>query len=111
MDINKLIEKGYIVSKSCYHKGSMMPNYISGQEYEKWIQLTVRFLEQNFPNETFTIDFKEIGCKANGCGEDRFHKLIGILEAVRDIPPIVSKNKDIDWVLEKICTSDESIVK
>ena len=51
MDINKLIEKSYTVSKSCYHKGSMVPNYISGQEYEKWIQLTVRFLEQNFPDE------------------------------------------------------------
>ena len=111
MDINKLIEKGYSAYTNCYHKSNMGPSYISGEEYEKWIQLSIRFLEEKFPNETFTIDFKETGCKANGNGKDRFYTLIGILEALRDIPPTVSKSEDIDWVLEKICTNFNKAAK
>lgn len=111
MDINEIIEKGYSAYTNCYHKSNMGPSYISGEEYEKWIQLSIRFLEQNFPNETFTIDFKETGCKANGNGKDRFYTLMGILEALRDIPPTVSKREDIDWVLEKICTNFNKAAK
>ena len=107
MNLDELIQQGYEAKNKCQHIGSHY-KYISGEEYEKWIQLSIRFLEQNYSSSDFVNEFKEEGKIANGRGHEHFYTMIGILEAIREIPPITNANnedKEIDWIIEKICNN------
>lgn len=89
MDIYELIERGENAAKECFHRNSHgTDGYYSGQSYENWLSLAIRFLESNFPNDTETIRFREIAEYANGFGNDKYHKLMAILKAFSECPPI-----------------------
>lgn len=112
MDINELITQGYNVQKKCQKHGAMgLEDYIVGEEYEKWIQLSIRFLEQNISDKSLVVDFKKASDRANGNGVKHFHTMIGILEAIKEIPPQITNERSIEWVLEKICNNFNKCAK
>jgi len=90
MNISELIDAGIKAYTTCT-KSSSMGIYIQGQEYENWLSLATRFLEQNFPGDPDTIRFREIAQNANGYGRECVEALMGILTAFNQFPPIPQK--------------------
>jgi len=102
MRISELIEMGIAVSNQCKKNDQYSGSYILGQEYEDWLSLTIRFVEANFPSDTDTKRFRELAERANGNGPELFTKLLGILRAFNEFPPIPQK-PDILPLIEDIC--------
>ncbi|MCL2574155.1 MAG: hypothetical protein FWE34_06375 [Defluviitaleaceae bacterium] len=114
MNINELIEQGYNVKNTLYRESShSSEGFISGEEYEKWIQLSIRYLRQNHIGEDCYWRFKQAGENANGNGVKHFHTMIGILEALSKIPLIQTpkSDTDIEWIINKICTNFNKCAK
>ncbi len=110
MNIDNLIQQGCTVKSKCYKTSTIAPSYISGEDYEKWIRISIRFLEQNYPNDTFTNDFREVGLIANGNGIKYFDKMIAILDAIKQMPGS-SKTNDIMPVIKSICNNFNKCAK
>ncbi|WHH58496.1 hypothetical protein [Petroclostridium sp. X23] len=102
MNISELIKMGEEAAKKCYKNSEYVGEYYSGQEYEEWLTVAIRFVELNFPGDTDTKRFREIAQTANGFGNDRFYPLIGILKAFNEYPPIPVK-EDILPLIKNIC--------
>ncbi len=102
MDINELIEIGEKASKSCLVRSAHVGDYYSGQEYVDWLNLAVRFLDQNFPDDVDNQRFRELALRANGNGNDVYYELIGILKAFEQFPPIPPKT-DVMHLITDIC--------
>lgn len=102
MEIKDLINQGYEV-KSKYSKSSVYgyEDYISGEEYESWIMLCIRFLHHNYPKEKLTSEFENIGVSNDRELINSFERMIGILKAFHEIPTI-AKTKDIDYIFDCI---------
>lgn len=100
--IQELIEEGIKIKTTCAHTN--ITNIVSGDIYEDWLTYCERLLRQQFPDDPQTIEFSEISRKANGNDIKKLDRLIGILKAFADIPPIV-QFESIDVTLEKICTN------
>lgn len=98
--IDELIKEGYEIKKSSMKKG-YIEEYIYGEKYQHWLEFCIRYLQQIYPNDIQTGRFVEIADKANGNGEEYFNSLIGILNAMKEIPTI-SRDINVDSLLEKI---------
>lgn len=102
MNISELIENGIEVANRCRKEGSYTGEcYYSGQEYEDWLNLAIRFVETHFPGDTDTKRFREIAENANGWGNKKFSPLMGILKAFKEYPPIPAR-VDILPLIEEI---------
>lgn len=101
--LHQLIEEGNLCLKANKKVGPM-GEYISGIEYDNWLAYCLRYLEQYYPNDPQTIQFSEISKGKSFNGIAQFNKLISILRAIMEIPP-VAKHDDMDMVLDKICTN------
>ena len=99
--IQELITEGMEIRKSCTSV-AIIP-IVSGEVYEGWLTYCERLLNQ-FPDDPQTIEFSEISRRANGNDAKLLDRLIGILKAFLDIPPVSSK-ENIDEILEKVCTN------
>ena len=100
--IQELITEGMEIRKSCTSV-AIIP-IVSGAVYEGWLTYCERLLNQQFPDDPQTIEFSEISRRANGDDAKLLDRLIGILKAFLDIPPVSSK-ENIDEILEKVCTN------
>lgn len=98
--IDELIKEGYEIKKSSMKNG-YVGKYISSEKYQHWLEYCTRYLQQIYPNDIQTDRFAEIAKKANGNGEEYFNSLIGILNAMKEIP-VISRDTNIDSILEKI---------
>lgn len=98
--IDELIKEGYEIRKSSVIKG-YAGEYMNSEEYQHWLEYCTRYLQQIYPKDIQTDRFSEIAKKANGYGVEVFNSLIGILNAIKEIPAI-SKDTNIDSILEKI---------
>ena len=102
MEIRELIELGQVAASQCKkpfsHTGGY---YYSGKEYDNWLSLAVRFLENNYPNDKDTIRFSEIAEKAYSDSEHSFNVLIAILNAFDKIP-VKPLKKEIQVILHDI---------
>lgn len=103
MNISELIEMGISVAKESYHSG-MYGEYYSGEKYENWLALAIRFVESNFPGDPDTSRFREIALVANGNGNDKYYPLISILKAFEANPPVPPQN-DIIPIIANICNN------
>lgn len=102
MNISELINIGYESAKMCKKVSQGVMVYYSGQEYEEWLTLAIRFVETNFAGDPDTKRFREIAEIANGNGNKQFETLIGILKAFKEYPPIPTK-VDILPLIKDIC--------
>lgn len=100
--IQELIEEGVEIKATCSRKE--IQTLVSGAVYAEWLTYCERLLRQQFPDDPQTIEFSEIAKKANGNDVRMLDRLIGILKAFADIPPIAIQ-KSIETILEKICTN------
>lgn len=100
--IQELIEEGIKIKSTC--TSSDIITIVHGDAYAEWLAYCERFLQQQFPDDQQTIEFAEIAKKANGADVKKFDRLIGILKAFADMPP-VQHTESIDAILEKICTN------
>ena len=98
--IGEVIEEGIAIKKKCTKSGDF-GLYVHGESYEHWLMFCTRYLQQIYPEDPQTIRFEEIAKKANGNGINKFDTLIGILNAIKEIPT-VEQVDDIDIILEKV---------
>jgi hypothetical protein len=93
MTINEFIEAGQIATQHCAKSSARSSGeyYYVGQEYQEWLDSTSRFLRLSFPADSDTTRFENLAHKANGNGDEYFHKLIGILRAFEKYPPVEQK--------------------
>lgn len=100
--LQELIDEGIQIKATCSR--TQITTYVTGAEYEEWLTYCERFLRLEFPDDPQTIEFSEIAKKANGNDVEKLDRLIGILKAFADLPPIVQSD-NIDEILEKIFTN------
>ena len=98
--IEELIKEGYEIKRNCTKNG-YAGSYISGESYQHWLAYCTRYLQQYYSNDLQTDRFAEVAKKADGNGETYFNKLIGMLNAIKEIPP-KGEEVSIDNILEKI---------
>ncbi len=101
MTLHDLISAG----KSAIHN-SITSNeeylFCEGKAFREWLALSMRFMEQNYPNEKETVRFVELAQNADGKFLSVAENLISILEALEAIP---SKPKEtpVAETIFKIC--------
>ena len=100
--IQELIEEGIKIKTTCAQTN--IQTIVRGDVYADWLTYCERLLRQQFPDDPQTIEFCEIARKANGNDVKVLERLIGILKAFADIPPI-ALTEPIDITLKKICTN------
>ncbi len=96
--IQELIEEGIKIKTTCAQTN--IQTIVRGDVYADWLTYCERLLRQQFPDDPQTIEFCEIARKANGNDVKVLERLIGILKAFADIPPIVL-TEPIDITLKK----------
>lgn len=84
LNIEKLVEEGYIVKDKCLKEGVGV-GLISGEEYSIWISKCSQFLINNYPNNPLTEKFLGIAGTAYGSHVNVFEKMIGILKSFESI--------------------------
>lgn len=84
--IQELIEEGIKIKTTCAQTN--IQTIVRGDVYADWLTYCERLLRQQFPDDPQTIEFCEIARKANGNDVKVLERLIGILKAFADIPPI-----------------------
>lgn len=75
------------------HHGGYFPydKYNDMGKYEQWLADTKRFLNINFPDDKFVVEFEETS-KMKLCLEQQ-QKLLALLKAIADQPAIVPQEK------------------
>ena len=78
--------------------------YDDWEDYQKWVTKTTRFLNINYPNDKFVMDFEKMS--ENILVPTQQNALLAILEAIASMPTIVpvdnkSKNKRTDPITIK----------
>jgi hypothetical protein len=101
MTIDEIIELGNKAATNCTQYGQMIGTYISGQEYENWLSLSTRFVESLYPNDQDTIRYRKLAMESGRSSETNHKKLMSILNAFKNIPPIPQK-QDITDLLSEI---------
>ena len=96
--IQELIEEGIKIKTTCAQTN--IQTIVRGDVYADWLTYCERLLHQQFPDDPQTIEFCEIARKANGNDVKVLERLIGILKAFADIPPI-ALTEPIDITLKK----------
>ncbi len=64
--------------------------YDNWEDYQKWLAKTIRFLNINYPNDKFVMDFEKMS--ENILVPTQQNALLAILEAIADLPTIVPHN-------------------
>lgn len=103
MDISELIIMGEAAAKDCYKPGGGR-GYYSGEKYQEWLAIAMRYLQSNFPGDPDTERFRTIAVNANGFGDDRYHPLMAILKAFEQNPPVPPKT-DIMLIISDLCNN------
>lgn len=101
MKISELITLGETTARKSLTR-SDFGEYYSGEEYEYWLALAIRFVEANFPNDPDTKRFRDKAENANGFGNDKYHSLISILKALEKSPPVPHKTEILPIIYD-IC--------
>ena len=96
--IQELITEGMEIKKSCTSV-AIIP-IVSGEVYEGWLTYCERLLNHQFPDDPQTIEFSEISRRANGNDAKLLDRLIGILKAFLDIPPVSSRQHSLEHNLQ-----------
>lgn len=104
MNISELIAMGEKVAKESYKTEGYLGGYYSGEKYQSWLALAIRFVESNFPGDPDTLRFRKIAEKADGFGNEKYHPLISILKAFEQHPPVPPKT-DIMSIIVKLCNN------
>lgn len=81
--LEKLISEGEEVRKSCVSPG-MTGDYLSGEDYEKWIAKGIIFMERTYPDDTLTQKFVAAGDRAVGNSVSYYDTMMGILKALNE---------------------------
>jgi hypothetical protein len=103
MDISELIALGEKVAKESY-RYSEYGDYYSGEKYQDWLALAIRFVESNYPNDPDTLRFRSLAENASGFGNDRYHPIMAILKAFELNPP-VPPTLDIMPLIARVCNN------
>ncbi|MCK8824686.1 toll/interleukin-1 receptor domain-containing protein [Fuchsiella alkaliacetigena] len=84
--LKDLIIEGREVKERNYHasRDEWFSDYISGEEYERWISKCIAILNDNFPSHPLTSKFMEASEEAVGGGESYFNTMIGVLQALKE---------------------------
>ena len=74
---------------STLHKCEVFPyyQYDNWEDYQKWLAKTIRFLNINYPNDKYVIDFEKMS--ENYLVPTQQNALLAILEAIASMPTIV----------------------
>ncbi|KFM92964.1 hypothetical protein [Paenibacillus macerans] len=81
--LDKLIAEGEQVRKTCASQG-MTGDFLSGEDYEKWIAKGILFMERTYPGDTLTKKFIEASNKAAGNSVAYYDTMMGILKALNE---------------------------
>lgn len=103
MTLKELIEMGEKAANKCYNNYDE-DGYYDGQEYQYWLCLATRYLEKFYLQDKETQIFRDLAENANGTGNEYFHKLIGILKALQQLPSMPKKT-DTFSIIQNICTN------
>ena len=80
------IQTLYRDAKSYYYK------YDDLEGYQKWLAKTIRFLNINYPNDKFVVDFEKVSEGLLATSQQ--NALLALLEAIASLPTIVpAENK------------------
>lgn len=104
MNISDLISMGQQAVRECYHASEWEIPYYSGEKYQDWLALAIRYVESNFPGDPDTIRFREIALEADGDGDSKFLPLISLLRAFEQNPPAPTK-ADIMPLIADLCNN------
>lgn len=85
MNIKDLISEGEQVKQRNFTKGTYGTDYISGEEYERWIAKCVILLQRSKFNTEMTNRFVEVSKNAVGNGPERYDAMMGILKAFDEL--------------------------
>ncbi|CAN7763641.1 hypothetical protein LJR153_007165 [Paenibacillus sp. LjRoot153] len=102
MNISELIAMGEKAARESYVPSQ--GGYYTGEKYQDWLALAIRFTETQFPGDKDTLRFRDIAVRANGFGDNKFRPLISILRAFEQNPPVPPK-VDIMPIIAKICNN------
>lgn len=98
--LDKLIVELKDMIPTLQHHGGYFPydKYNDIGKYEKWLADTKRFLNINFPNDKFVVEFEETS-KMKLCLEQQ-QKLLALLKAIADQPTVVPREKKMEKRME-----------
>ncbi len=74
--------------------------------YHKWIAKTIRYIEIQYPNDKYVVEFCEVSKENIYPNQQR--KLLAILEAFAVLPTVIPDNRT-KQVTEKKCTEKDAI--
>ncbi|MEA5023917.1 hypothetical protein SDC9_15165 [bioreactor metagenome] len=84
MDIKSLISEGEQVKQRNTKQG-VVGQFVTGEEYERWIAKCVIYLQRSNYNSEMTNRFIEVSKKATGNGVEHFDTMMGILKAFDEL--------------------------
>ena len=65
--------------------------YLDMEEYHRWLATAIRYIEIEYPNDKYVLEFCEVS-KQDIC-PDQQRKLLAILEAFAVLPPVILDNR------------------
>lgn len=71
MNLDELIIQGKEIA-AIGTKDGYGGKYIYSEQYEQWLMLSTRFLQQNYPGDPLTQRYQKVAQSANGNGEKYF---------------------------------------
>lgn len=85
--LKKLIDEGEQIKQNNLKPSTIGSDYISGEEYEKWIAKCIIHLENNLGiySSELVERFKKASEKAVGNSVSHFHTMMGILKAFEEM--------------------------
>lgn len=102
MTLRELIDSGNTVIENCTICDEDGYRFCSGKEYQNWLSLSMRFVEQTYPNDADTKRFTQLARNANGRLRSNAEELISILEAF-DAVSQKSMGTPIEEIIMSVC--------
>ncbi|MCI1750801.1 MAG: hypothetical protein LKI17_05665 [Megasphaera cerevisiae] len=82
--LDDLITEGNEISKEKFRKNVGYGDYFVGEDYEKWMDKCILYLEKKYKGSALYEKFIETSRDAGGNDQSYYDKMIGILLALKD---------------------------
>lgn len=97
MEIDELIQQGRVLQNSLQQHRSEWGTYYTHPNqdaYERWLMLTKRFINAQYPGDKCIEEFEILASEVNPTPK-QLAKMLGILEAMKQLPQVVKKSTEI----------------
>lgn len=102
MTLRELIDSGNTAIEKCTICDEDGYQFCKGKEFQDWLALSIRFVEQTYPGDDGTKRFTQLACDANGRLRSKAEELISILEAF-DAVSQKSTGTPIEGIIMSVC--------